>query len=417
VSLDAERGSGNAEQRRVSSAFRVPPSAFALALSVLAICIATLRPAGETVAEGWSFQLASGDEALAEAIQNLLLFIPFGIALALYKPAHQVRTLLIAGVALSFTVEFLQQWIPGRDPSLGDIVANGLSTLVGGALVWTAPRWLHPPDTRAPWMSLGMAAVAATAWLATGWLFQPSFPESTYYDRWTPDIPRWPNYKGQIVWATLGTHVLAEGPIAGGKQSLVADAPIRVHATAGPPTEGRAPLFTVTDEAHHDVFIVGVDREDLLILYRTRAAALTLARPDLRLRDALVAVQPGDTFTVAARRGCINTGCRLGYTIGDGWKLIFFPDHFPLWAMKLLNAMWVGGGLLGVGLWGLGRRHLIATAAVLLPLVTLALGPEIVGLNPTPLGEWLGAVGGLVTGYLALRGRNTLSFLRAPPSF
>ena len=419
--------------------FRVPHSPFrirtvGLALSVLAICIATLRPDGHTLPTGWTFALAAGDEAAAELIQNLLLFIPFGVALALRSPSPErrggqgvrtergggqgVRHLLLAGVALSFTVEFLQQWIPGRDPSLGDIVTNGLSTLLGGAIVWTAPRWLHPPDTRAPWWSLGAATVAAAAWLATGWLFQPSFPHSTYYDRWTPDIPKWPNYKGQIEWATLGTQVLEQGPIGGDERSLAADEPIRVHATAGAPTEGRAPLFTITGEDGHDVFILGVDRKDLLIVYRTRAAALTLARPDLRVRNALAAVQPGDTFTVAARRACVNRACSLGYTIGDAWKLIFFPEHFPPWALGLLNAMWVGGGLLGVGLWGsLGRRHLATGAALLLAAATLGFGPGLVGLKPTPLCEWLGAAAGLAVGWLAGRGRYPLSSLRAPPSY
>ena len=387
-----------------------------LGLAVLAIGIATLRPAGDSLPEGWTFTIASGDEALAEAIQNLLLFIPFGVALAL-RSTLGVRRLLLAGAALSFTVEFLQQWIPGRDPSLGDIVTNGLSTLLGGALVWTAPRWLHPAETRAPWLSLATAAVAAAAWLGTGWLFQPSFPHSTYYDRWTPDIPKWPNYEGKIEWATLGTVVLEHGPIADGERSLASDEPIRVHATAGPPTEGRAPLFTITDEAHHDVLIVGLDREDLLIVYRTRAAALTLARPDLRVRDALAGVQPGDTFTVLARRACINTACSLGYTIGDAWKLIFFPDHFPPWAMRLLNAIWVGGGLLGVGLWGPKGLPLVSGTALLLAAATLAFGPGLVGLNPTPWNEWLGGVMGLTVGWLAWRARNTLSFLRAPPSY
>ena len=391
-----------------------------LALAVFAICIATLRPAGDSLPEGWSFELASGDEALAESIQNLLLFVPFGVAWALLK-AGSWRQHLVLGAALSFTVEFLQQWIPGRDPSLGDIVNNAASTLIGGALVWTAPRWLHAPDARAPWMSLGAAAALAAAWLATGWLFQPAFPNSTYYDRWTPDLPKWPNYKGRIEWATLGTRVLAEGPIPGGEQSLAAGAPLRVHVSAGRPPSERAPILTINDEEHHEILIVGQDRYDPLIVYRTRAARLRLSRPDLRARHALAAVHPGDTVTIAVQREtsgrgggsyCINTACGLGYTIGDGWKLIFFPDHFPPWAYELLNAMWVGGGLLGVGLWA--RPHRASGAALLLAALGLAFGPRLVGLNPTPLGEWLGAAGGLVTGHLAWRGRNRLSSLRAP---
>ncbi len=386
-----------------------------VAVSVLAILVATLRPDGHTLPPGWTFVLASGDEAVAELIQNLLLFIPFGVALALSR--NRLRILLLAGVGLSFTVEFLQQWIPGRDPSLGDIVANGLSTLLGGALVWTAPRWLHPADIRTPWLSLGAAAIAAAAWLGTGWLFQPALPHTTYYDRWTPDIPKWPNYRGNVVWAELGPVPLADGPIGGeqdlGRTLLAAGAPLRIRAIAGPAPRGSAPLLTINDAAYRDIFIVGVDRADLVVVYRTRGAALTFDRPDLRARDALAGVQPGDTFSVVVWRYCLNTTCGLGYTIGDGWKLIYFPEHFPPWAQRLLNAMWVGGGLLGVGLWS--RRHPASGAAVLLAALTLALGPRVVGLNVTPVTEWLGAALGFAVG-LAWRGRNTLSSLRAPPS-
>ena len=389
-----------------------------LALAVLAICVATLRPAGDEIAPGWSFTLASGDEALAEVIQNLLLFIPFGVAIAMR--GVRWRNVLLAGLALSFTVEFLQQWIPGRDPSVGDIVLNATSTLIGGIICWTAPRWLYPTEQRAPWFALGAAALAATAWLGTGWLFQPSFPQTTYYDRWTPDIPQWPNYDGHVIWATFGTVALEQGKIAAGEQSLAADMPVFVHLSAGPPTDSRAPVLVINDIHNRDILIVGVDREDLLTVYRTRAAALTLARPDLRARHALATVQLGDTLTVRVTRDCINTACGLGYTIGDGWKLIFFPQHFPPWGLALLNATWVGGGLLWVGLWGsLGHRHWATGGALLLVVATLALGPRLVGLNATPLTEWLGGVTGLTVGWavgwLACRGRSRLSSLGAPP--
>ena len=390
-------------------------------LSVLAICVATLRSAGDTLPVGWSFSLAEGDEAIAEIIQNLLLFLPFGVALVWRWPQLRWRQVLGAGVALSFTVEFLQQWIPGRDPSVGDIVANATSTLLGAALVWTAPRWVAPSERVAPRLALGAAGVAAVAWLATGWLFQPSFPQATYFDRWTPDIPKWPNYDGHILWATLGPNVLEHGPIGGGERGggldlghdlLAADAPIRVNFTLGPPPDGRAPLFTITDVHHRDVFIVGIDHTDLLITYRNHANELRLARPDLRAPGALAGARLGDTVTVMATRECINTTCGLGHTIGAAWTLIFFPDSFPPWALKIFNALWVGGGLLGVGLWG--RRDRVTGVAVSVAVVTLALGPLVVGLKVTPVTEWLGAAVGFAIG-LAWRGRSTLSSLRAPP--
>ena len=398
-----------------------------LALSVLAICVATLRPAGDTIPSGWSFSLVEGDEAVAELIQNLLLFVPFGFALAL-RSTLGARRLLLAGLALSFTVEFLQQWIPGRDPSLGDIIVNGAGALVGGSLVWTAPRWLNPPPRRAPWLALGSAAVAAGAWLGTGWLLQPDLPPTppAYTSNWTPDIRLWGRYRGHVLSATLGALPLVEqAPVdeAALRAFLSGNERLQIALEAGRAPGRISPVVMIDAAGGRDVLVVAADYADVVLRYRTRAAALTLDRPDLRARGALAGILPGDTITARAwsdaRAFCLSVGmrrwCRLGYTIGDGWKLVFFPEHFPPWALRLLNAMWVGGGLLGIGLCGGLRRHPASGAALLLAAVTLALGPRVVGLNATPLSEWLGGVTGLTLGWLAWRARTRLSFLRAPP--
>ena len=414
MSLNAERGTGNAERKRVSSAFRVPPSAFAVALSGLAILIATLRPTGDFVATGWSFSLASGDKATAEVIENLLLFIPFGAALALRSPSPERRggqgvRLILAGVALSFTVEFLQQWIPGRDPSVGDLILNTTGTAAGVLLARTAPRWLAPLPTRAAWLSLASAAFTATVWVGTGWLLEPQLPAANALELRAPD---------------LGSHMdLYSGHVLSVTGRLGAREPVRIVATAGTPSGRLAPILDVDDGPGPAGTIVAADRTDLVLLIRSRSMFLDLDRPDLRARRALAGVAPGDTITITARTDhpgrtfCLardaRESCGLGYTIGDGWKLIFFPDHFAPWALRVLNAMWVGGGLLGVGLWG--RRHAASGVALLLAVATLALAPGLVRLNPTPLTEWLGAAGGITIGWLASCRRNRVMFLRAPP--
>src|SRR2546423_13434826 len=55
----------------------------AVALSTLGILIATLHSAGTELPPEWSLTLTSGDTALAELIQNLLLFIPLRAPLVL----------------------------------------------------------------------------------------------------------------------------------------------------------------------------------------------------------------------------------------------------------------------------------------------------------------------------------------------
>jgi hypothetical protein len=223
----------------------------------------------------------------------------------------------------------------------------------------------------------------------------------------------------------LGPHMdLFAGHVLSVTGRLGVAEPLRIVATAGAPAISRqlAPILDVDDGPGPAGTIVAADRLDLVLRNRSRSMFLTLARPDLRARGALAGVAPGDTITIAAWTDphggfCLAQGttqsCNLGYTFGDGWKLIFFPRHFAPWAVRVLNAMWVGGGLLGVGLWG--RRHPASGSALLLAAATLALGPPLAGLEPTPLTEWLGALLGVAVGRLAWRGRNGLSFLSAPP--
>ena len=156
--------------------------------AVAAILIATLRPVGGDLPQGWNFALVEGDEGPAEIIQNILLFVPLGLALAL----GNTRTLrnIAAGALLSLAVEFTQQWIPGRDPSVGDLVFNTVGTAVGVLLARTAPRWLFAPTLRAAWLSLAAAGLATTVWLGTGWLLEPLLPPANAVEMRTPDLGR-----------------------------------------------------------------------------------------------------------------------------------------------------------------------------------------------------------------------------------
>ncbi|HEY3279471.1 MAG TPA: VanZ family protein [Gemmatimonadales bacterium] len=385
------------------------PRILGIALSVLAIGIATLHSAGTELPPGWTLALVAGDEALAEVVQNVLLFIPFGVALALAGWPTTALRLVALGTVLSFCVEFAQQWIPGRDPSLGDLVFNTLGTALGLFLVRRA-HWLSPTAPRAAWRSLAVALGAAAVWLGTGWLIHPTFPASTYVDRWTPDIPHWALYRGQVLSAALGTTPLAQHPIPGSELRhtfLDARGRLRVLAVAGPAPPRPAPVLAIDDIHGRDVLVLAVDGADVVLRPHNHAAEWTLARPNLRVAGGLAGIAPGDTFALSTWRDrlgyCVAQGarpwCRLWYTLGDGWRLIFFPQHFPATWLLALNALWIAGWTFGVGWWA--RPHLATFAALGVTAAVLLAGPGLVGLLATPGTEILGGVAGVVGGWLA----------------
>jgi glycopeptide antibiotics resistance protein len=86
----------------------------------------------------WQQMRDVGDRlALRAAGGNVLLFIPFGVlvAAASARTPKRIWQTVVIGAALSAAIE-LSQWlvIPGRSPSIDDIILNTTGAAIGGAL-------------------------------------------------------------------------------------------------------------------------------------------------------------------------------------------------------------------------------------------------------------------------------------------
>ena len=365
----------------------------AAAAAILGICIATLHPGSGTTALGWSFYLTSGNAALGELVANLILFIPLGVALTLagVKPMRVIA----AGAVLSFIVEFLQQWIPGRDPSLGDIVANTNSTALGVLLVVAAPIWLFAPPRRSTRQALITAIIAVLVWWGTALLVRQTFPPLPYDVVLNPDFKWFGHYNGNVIDVRPAK--------TGGRLDITAIA-------ATEPPRRTSPLIAILDKQGAKVLMLSVDHTDLTLRYHMPALRATLEQPDLRLRGAMRGIAPGDTFTAAMWHDstdiCLQLNstqrCGLGYTIGDGWKLIYYPESLAPWLLAVINTLWLAGCVTGVGFWSArGRRGgaaVIGPIAIAIAILGAVIVPLVTGLNATPLNEFLGVLGGIVGG-------------------
>ena len=369
----------------------------AAALSTAAILFFTLREGGNATLSGWSFYLTAGDAALAELLQNIILFMPLGICLTL-AGVRPFRVVALGGL-LSFTVEFLQQWIPGRDPSLGDIVCNTIGTALGVLLVVAAPLWLWVSPRRSAWQARITATLAVLVWYGTGLLVRQFFPALPYHIVEMPRLNYFGYYKGKVL------NVAAAGRT------------LEVRAIAGPhPPTRTAPLIALLAGNDERVLLLSVDGHDLTLHYDMPALHWTLEQPDLRLRGGMNPVAPGDTYTATFTASsndypslCLRVNaterCHLGYTIGDGWKLIYYPAGRPAWMLGVINTLWMVGCVIGVGFWAARGAKGGGLLAMGLVIAGLLIVPLVTGLRPTPIYEWIGAVGGMALGYW-LRLRN-----------
>jgi VanZ family protein len=139
-------------------------------------------------------RLRWGISTRGDIFANVLLYLPFGAALAFAQPAgtalRRVLVATLAGAALSLTVELAQVFLVSRVASWADVVNNTLGSFTGAAAavaVGAAADRLNASQsfrlTREP-----VAAALVVVWLAT---FLPP---------WLPplDAARWP-----AEWARL----------------------------------------------------------------------------------------------------------------------------------------------------------------------------------------------------------------------
>jgi VanZ like family len=348
--------------------------------------------------------LICGERGAADALLNLLFFVPFGFLLT---RRSGLRAGLIWPVVVSFVVELLQHAIPGRNPSLGDIFFNGLGGAIGATIGWFGP-WLDARHRRLTAVAFGAALAASVGGLAlTAWLSAPAPPDAPYYGQWTADLGHYDHYQGRVLRAVIGDDPLPQGLLPEWprmRARVRAHEAVTVDALAGPAPADVAPVLSVYDAEQREVFLVGLDGDDVVVHYRTRAADWRLDYMEQRARDLAAGVRPGDTLRFAVDPGPNGMDITLnGRTVhlaeprlARGWQLLIGAD------LPWLDALWLFALFLPTGLFAASLRALVAGGAIMLAL--------LIGLPfftwTAPTAAWavvvgvMGLVGGWVVRYL-----------------
>jgi hypothetical protein len=394
------------------------PWSLLLALVLGLIALATLLPT-ENIAGGAGFCLLCGPRGLADFVSNIVLFAPFGCVIALR--GSSLRRALFAGALLACLIEALQiEMIPGRDATIGDVVAN----TVGAAAGWPVGRlrpWRNARDfgVRA---TVGLTALACSGVLFGLLLLSPVLPPPPYHLFWTPYYAEQEIYLGRVLSTRLGplSWQQAGAPMEPGwrVRQLLQTEPLQARFLAGPPPYHIAPILTVqkgevgepgpagviTEE--QEIAFLGAGGVDFVYRFRSLADVLRLDDGDLRIPRVFERVQMGDTVDLAFsfdKRGyCIHvngqTRCGAGPAVGDTWTVLLSPDLRVATRQRIAFA-WLWLLFLPCGY--VADRKAAALAAASVAVLCLLTAPIALGFASTPWVQLVAMVFGVSTGYWA----------------
>jgi hypothetical protein len=382
--------------------------------ALIPILVLTLQPvSAERIGIGWQVCIACGEVGVAAAILNTALFVPFGAALGLGR--RSLWVLGFVGFAVSLGIETFQHLLPGRNPTLGDLLFNTAGTVVGVLLGRSWRRWALPDDHFANYLAMGASAVIVAVMALTAYAAQPTVTDARYYGMWTPNLRHLDTYSGAVRTARVDSLAVPAGGPFGDRDAALHGlrdwSTVEVAGVAGAKTRALAPVVAVFDSARREILLVGVDREDVVLRYRRRAAAFRLMTPDTRFPGAAADLLPAGTdLHIQARRDgashCITVAqrerCGLGITVGQGWSLLRAAGKFPARYHPVLNAGWFALLFLPLGFWL--RASGPGTVALAAALMAIALAHTPGTLMPAPLTEWMGALVGLSIGQLVRLG-------------
>jgi hypothetical protein len=377
-----------------------------IALSVTLILWVTLVPGDPESPTNFGLCILCGYAGGANAIRNIVLFLPLGAALAALGVGLLPATL--AGAALSAGVEAAQWLIPGRSTTPGDLLFNTIGA-AAGVLLWRLTPWVVARRGTQAAAILALAAALGFGTLAaTAYVLAPALPDRPYFGLWASEPGNTAPFHGWLNEVNLGGRPVPRGESAAAAwvgSELRAGQPLSFRAEFGPPEREYGPLFLISDLDWTAPLEIGSVRRDLVVHFRWPPRPLLVLWPGYTIPDALVNIGPWDTLDLAIQRTnrgyCMDVGsvrhCRIGFTLGQGWEILLGPEGLPPGARNLLNALWLLGLVLPMGFVSpRGTHALLAGAATLAAAYAITAGFDLQFL---PLLEAAGIALGVLAGY------------------
>jgi hypothetical protein len=369
---------------------------------VLVVTIGSASDPLRAIPHSFSFCFSCADGWLADDIVNALLFLPLGLLVTSRRP---VLVSLAVGAALSSLIEVRQLWLPGRFAGLSDICFNTLGAGFGALLAGMPREWLRRETSSS--LRVLAALLPLLPVLGAAVLLRPAPSARPYFGQWTPEIDGLERYRGRVAQAMFNELVIPEaGPFPkdrGPEAALRAgEWSLDVQLVKGATLPGWAPLVRLN--AGQEIVHLAADGEDLVIHEKTHAEMWRLRAPNMRFQGAMAPYAVGSTMALGARRSglrrCLHVGkeerCELGVAPARTWTLLLGSPDASSRYLPLLDAAWLAGLFLPLGLLGGSGRStwVFALASVLgmfaIANVTALVAPAISDLPGALLGVAMG---------------------------
>lgn len=395
-----------------------------LSLTLVLVLAATLLPnEGDGLVDRvdpWC--LVCGPHGGADVARNVLLFLPFGLALGL--AGLRVRVAVLVALATTLSIEGAQfTVVDGRAATASDVVANTAGAFLGALLAASWRRLLHPGRAGARRLAALGAAVFLLVSAAGAWLVSPVVVPPNARTMWLPPTQTLVRpYEGHVERATLNGGVVVRGgavvdrvPFRSLREPLVATAEVNAMI---PPGMLR-PFVSAFTPGGDDLLVVGQRQRHLVLRVRHNGSRLRLHGPQVELREAFPAdadvprgfdPRRGPRVRVRAelRDGMVRMeaeggGARRVWQVPMSphlaWVFIAGPVRID-WRTVAGSAAWLAALVAPLAYWaclGWRTRRALPALAVGVALVLLAV-PAMAEFPPPPIWEWIGAAAGLVTG-------------------
>ena len=406
---------------------RVAAALTAAALAFIAFM--TLRPVDSGVAQpAWC--IVCGPLGGVDFSLNIVLFVPFGLGL-MWMTSQWRRSALIGAITTLCIESFQWRLIPGRDASLGDILANSMGTVIGAWLAVAGLRWLNATRMNARKLAAFASLLTIGAVYVSAWLLLPAQTSDQQWVQWTPRRRALDLFQGRLLAVSLNGIETRPGEILDARRTLVTDTralSVRARVSGPVPSTRRQAIVVRIANEGEEGFALGQWRE--AVVFRTHLVAARLKlRPLLtRLDRAFLSSATGTNgesshFTIEAasspramviKRESSPGGTKmvtLRRTIGLAWAL-FLPWDIALgpswWPV---NAGWLAVLILPVSFFNIRAARKLADEPAsivswwptVIAVGSLAALPALKGLSTLGPGEWAGVALGIFGGLMIER--------------